>query len=133
MDPIADMLNNIKNASSGSKEFVSVPYSKIKFNIIKILEKEGYVKSVAVSNDKKFGKRLEIGLSYRGEGESRAPKINRIWRVSKPSKKVYKSFKDLTPVNQGYGLAIISSNKGLKTDKEAKREKVGGEVMFKIW
>ncbi len=134
MDPIADMLNTIKIATQMGKSSVSISHSKIKFAIANILEKEGYVKSVAVSNDKSFGKRLEIGISYKNlPDKKKRSKLNEVSRVSKPSRRIYKSAKDLIPVNQGHGISVISTNKGLMTDKQARKDKVGGEVLFKIW
>mgnify|MGYP001584581599 CR=1 FL=1 len=133
MDPISDMLNQIKISSRAGKESVSFAYSKIKHKISEILENEGYLKSVSVSNDKTTGKRLEVKLASRKGTTPFVPKINDIVRVSKPSKRLYRGVKEVFPVNQGLGISIISTNKGLMTDKQAKNQSIGGEILCKIW
>lgn len=133
MDPIADMINQIKNGTKAGKESVSFSHSKIKQAIAEILEKEGYLKSVSVSGDKKFGKRIEVKLANKKEGAKLVYKINDIVRVSKPSRRLYRGISEIMPVNQGLGISIVSTNKGLMTDKQAKKESVGGEVLCKVW
>jgi len=128
MDPIADMLVQIKNAGAVGKESITVPYSKLKHSIADVLMKEGMVSAVSKTG-KKVKKNLEIGLVY-NDG---VPKINDLKRVSKVSRRIYKGFKDLISVRQGHGMLIISTPKGILTDKEAKKAKVGGEVLFKVW
>jgi len=128
MDPIADFLIKMKNAGLVGKEAISVPHSAIKESIATILEKTGFIKAV---NKKKRNnqKLLEIELSYEGK----TPRISEVKRVSKPSRRVYQSFKDLRPFKNGLGITVLSTPKGILTDSEARKEKSGGEVLFKIW
>jgi small subunit ribosomal protein S8 len=127
-DPIADMIIQLKNASSVKRSSVSLPYSKEKQAIAEILEREGYLKAVT-KKGKKIKKMIEVELIY-PEGR---PKIRGVKRVSKPSRRVYISYKAARPVKSGYGLAIITTPKGILTDSEARKEKVGGELLFNIW
>ena len=129
MDQIANMMNMIKNASVVGHESIVVPHSKIKFSIAECLMKEGYIKSVTKKTKKGFPT-IEIGLAYAEDGE---PKILGIDRVSKSSCRVYKGVKEIRTGKNGYGLTILSTPKGILTDKEAKKEMVGGEVLFKLW
>ena len=133
MDPIADMLNKIKNAAKAGKESVSFSHSKIKEAIVNVLKEAGYLQSVVVSSDKKFGKRIEAKLVFTKKGTSVVSKINNITRVSKPSRRIYKNVAEIVPVNQGFGLAVVSTNKGLMTDVEARKKGLGGELLCKIW
>lgn len=128
-DPISDMLIQIKNATMVKKPAVSVPFSNIKMEIAKVLQREGYIKST-VKKGKKVKKVLACDLVYSEKGES---KITDVLRVSKLSRRVYIGVKELRPVRQGSGLMVISTPKGIMTDKEAKAANVGGEVLFKIW
>jgi len=128
MDPISDMLTSIRNALAVSKETIDVPFSNFKFEILKILEKKGFINLVA--NKRKNKKKvLEIVLKYK-DG---MPAISGLKRISKPGQRIYKSYKEIKPVKSGYGIAIISTSKGLMTDKEARKQKVGGEVICEIW
>lgn len=129
MDQIADMITRIKNAGDVHKESLVFPYSKIKFEIASVLQKEGYLKSVA-KKGKKVTKFIEAELSYQDDG---APKVQGVQRVSKLSKRIYQKSKDLRSVKYGTGLLVLTTPKGIMTNKEAKKEKVGGEVLFKIW
>lgn len=128
-DPISDMLIQIKNATMVKKPSVSIPYSNIKMEIAKVLQKEGYLKS-AVKKGKKIKKVLACDLIYSENNES---KIHDVARVSKLSCRVYIGVKELKPVRQGSGLMVLSTPKGIMTSKEAKEANVGGEVLFKIW
>jgi small subunit ribosomal protein S8 len=129
MDPIADMLTSIRNAAAVKKEITVVPYSQIKMGIAKILEKEKFIKA-AERKGKKIGKTIDITLAYDEKGNS---VITRIIRVSKPSKRNYLPFKKIRLLRQGAGIQIISTPKGILTDKEARKEKVGGEVICEVW
>lgn len=129
MDQIANMINMIKNASQKGHELVVVSHSNIKFSIALCLEKEGFVKSVAKKMKKGFPV-IEIGLAYNEDGES---KVTGVSRISKSSCRVYKGVKDLKSSKGFRGLTVLSTPKGILTDKEAKKEMVGGEVLFKIW
>lgn len=125
MDQIANMINMIKNAGRAHHETVVVPHSKIKFSIAECLVKEGYLKSV-VKKTKKGFPIMELELVYVDE----TPKITGADRISKSSCRVYKGVKD---IKRGYGLTVLSTPKGILTDKQAKKEMVGGEVLFKLW
>ena len=127
-DPIAEMLTRIKNAGNAGKPTVLIPYSKIKMAIAEILEKEGYIKSLN-KKGKKVAKFIEIELLYSGN----APRISDIKRLSKPSRRVYQRTLEIRPVRHGYGRLILSTPRGLMTDSEARKTRVGGEVLFKIW
>lgn len=128
MDPIADMLVSIKNAQTVKKETVKIPFSKIKFEIAKILQKEGYIDKVEEKGrTKKF---LIISLKY---DENKKPAIAGVKKISKPGQRIYKGYQEIKKIKGGYGLAVISTSKGLMTDKEARKQKIGGEVIFEIW
>jgi len=129
MDQIANMINTIKNASVTGHEFVVVPYSKLKFSIAECLIKEGYVKS-AIKKTKKGFPVIEIGVAYSKDGE---PKVLGTSRVSKSSCRVYKGIKDLKYSRSYNGITVLSTPKGILTDRQAKKEMVGGEVLFKMW
>lgn len=139
-DPIADFLTRINNAGMVGKAKVLIPYSKIKNEIAKVLVSEGFVKSVETveqaGNKNGTHKFLELELLYKGAEDKsvkKTPKIGKTWRVSKVSKRVYAGTKELKPVRQGFGRAILSTTKGIMSDKEARKQKLGGEVLFKIW
>ena len=129
-DPIADMLIRIKNAVMARKEIVAVPYSNIKMEIARILEREGYIAS-AERKGKKTRKILEVMLA--SPSEPKYKKISNIRRISKSSRRMYAGAKEIKKVKNGYGMAVLSTSKGLKTDREARKENIGGEVMFEIW
>lgn len=129
MDPIADMFTKIRNAQAVKKETVLIPYSKLKMEIAKVLLKHNYIKEIN-RRGKKNRKNLELVLSYDESGKGA---INHIGRISKPSRRVYLPLKKIKPVRQGFGAMILSTPKGLLTDKEAIKEKVGGEAMAEIW
>ena len=128
MDPVSDMLIRVKNAQKAGHESVSMPFSKFKFAVAKILEKNGYVGDVS-RRGKKIKKFIEINLLYK----DKTPRISAIKRISKPGKRVYLSKKEIKPVRQGYGMSIISTPRGLMTDREAKKEGVGGEIIAELW
>jgi len=129
MDQIANMMNMIKNASLKGHEFVVVSHSKIKFSIAECLVKEGYLKS-AIKKTKKGFPVIELGLVYGEDGE---PKVSNVDRISKSSCRVYKGVKDIRTTRNGYGLTVLSTPKGILTDRQARKEMVGGEVLFKLW
>lgn len=126
MDQIANMMNMIKNAGRVKHEFVVVPHSKVKFAIAECLVKEGYLKSVAKKTKKGFPI-IEVELIYAEDG---TPKITSTDRVSKSSCRVYRGVKD---IKRSYGLTVLSTSKGILTEKDARKEMVGGEVLFKIF
>jgi len=128
MDQIANMINMIKNGSRAEHEFVTVPYSKIKNSVAECLVREGFLKS-ATKKTKKGFPILELGLVY----VDGAPKVTGVERVSKSSRRVYKGVSGLKPARSGFGLTVLTTPKGILTDKEAKKGMVGGEVLFKLW
>lgn len=123
-DPIADALIRIKNGYRVGKESVVVPYSKVIVKIMKLLQKEGYISDVEDKDNK-----VTILLKY----TNRQPAITDIKRVSKPSLRVYKGVKDLPKVLNGLGMAIISTPQGIMTERQARKKKLGGEVMALVW
>ncbi len=129
-DPISDLLTRIRNAQLAKHEGVSVPYSRLKFGIVKILYEEGYVGPFKV--EEKDGGRKEIQISIRYV-EKRKPFISMISRQSRPGRRYYVGYRDLKPVRNGMGIAILSTPKGVLSDREAREEKVGGEVLCKVW
>ena len=126
-DPIADMLTRIRNANAMKYETVSMPSSKIKVEIAKILKEEGYVADYSVSSDDK--KVLSLQLKYNGSERV----ISGIKRISKPGLRVYVKSDEVPKVLNGLGIAIISTSKGIMTDKEARKQNIGGEVLAFIW
>jgi small subunit ribosomal protein S8 len=129
MDPIADMLVRIKNAQAAHKETVAFGYSKIKWEIAKLLEHAAYIAAVN-KKGKKNRKLVEVSLLYDAQG---APKIVGVKRVSSPGRRVYKGSRDIYPIRNGAGVALYSTPKGVLLDKDARKEKVGGEVLCEIW
>ena len=128
-DPIADMLTRIRNANSSKHKTVDVPASKMKLAIADILFKEGYIKSFEeISNDVQGT--IRIALKYDEKGNR---VIAGIKRISKPGLRVYASKEELPKVLNGLGIAIVSTSKGIMTDKEARKEGLGGEVLAYIW
>ena len=122
-DPIADLLTRIRNGQASGKVMVSMPSSKQKLALANLLLKEGYIASVNVSGDTK--KVLEIGLKYY-EGK---PVVEMIQRVSRPGLRIYKKCRDLPRIMNGLGIAVISTSKGLMTDRAARKDGLGGEVV----
>lgn len=128
-DPIADMLTRLRNANSAYHDTVGMPYSKIKSNIAEILKQEGYIASWRVE-DAEVGKDLVLSLKF---GNARERSIAGIKRVSKPGLRVYAKKDNLPRVLGGLGVAIISTSGGLMTDRQAKKNGVGGEVLAYVW
>jgi small subunit ribosomal protein S8 len=128
-DPIADLINQIKNAGAVKKASVSVPFSNFKLAIAEKLKTEGWVKGVE-KKGKKVKKTLDITLKYAEDGTAF---VQGVKRISKPGRRIYRGFEEVIPVRYGFGAMILSTPKGIKTDKEAKKEKIGGEALFQIW
>lgn len=128
-DSVADMLTRIRNAVSAKHDKVTVPASNVKKAIAQILVDEGYVKSYRVIEDDKQGV-IEITLKY---GPNKTPTIMGIRRVSKPGLRIYTDVENMPRVIKGLGIAIISTNKGIMTDKDARKANVGGEVLAYVW
>ena len=129
-DTIADMLTRIRNANSAKHETVDIPASNMKKAIAQILVDEGYVKDYKVIEDGKQGI-IRIALKY--QGASRTPVLQGLRRVSKPGLRIYTSCEDMPRVMKGIGTAIVSTSKGVMTDKAARKENVGGEVLAFVW
>jgi len=127
-DPIADLLVRIKNAGYTRLPATTIPYSQLKFEIMNLLHKEGYVGPVS-KKGRKTKKVIEVDIAY----TDKRPRVTDAMRVSKPSRRVYMGVNDIKPVRHGYGILVLSTPKGIMTDKEAKKEHVGGEALFKIW
>ncbi len=128
-DPIADMLTRIRNALMAKHEQVEMPSSKIKLEIARILKAEGYIKNFKVIQEgrKEY---LRIFLKY---DEEKRPAIAGLERVSKPGRRVYVGVEDIPSVRRGLGIAILSTSKGVLTDQQARKMRVGGEVICKVW
>ena len=129
MDPVADLIVRLKNAGAAGKQSVSIPFSNLKNAIAEKLQDAGYVQAVE-KKGKKVRKTLDITLKY---DESGAHVIHDARRVSKPGRRVYKSVLEIVPVRYGHGALFLSTPKGIKTDKEARQEKVDGAALFEIW
>jgi len=127
-DPISDMLIRIKNAQAVFHKTVNIPFSKIKFTLAKILEKENFLDKVE-KKGKGIKKYIKINLKY----QNKQPVIKGLKRISKPGQRVYISKDKIRPVKQGYGISILSTSSGLMTDKEARKKGVGGEVICEVW
>ena len=127
-DPIADMLTRIRNANSAKHICVDVPASNVKKAIAEILLEEGYIKNYQIIED---GKQNIIRIALKYNGKEKA--ISGLKRVSKPGLRIYKSKEELPKVLRGLGIAIVSTSKGIMTDKKARKENVGGEVMAFVW
>lgn len=128
-DPIADMISRIKNASLAKKQYVDIPASKMKLGIARILQREGYVKLFKYMKDNRQGI-IRIYLKYDEEQE---PIIHDIKRESKPGLRRYVNTLNIPRVVGGMGVAIISTSSGLKTDKECRRDNIGGEFICSVW
>ena len=128
-DTIADMLTRIRNASSAKHETVDIPASNMKKAIAQILVDEGFVKNFQVIDDGKQGM-IRMTLKY---GENKAPVITGLRRVSKPVLRIYSNCEDMPKVMRGLGIAIVSTSKGVMTDKAARKANVGGEVLAFVW
>ena len=128
-DPIADMLTRIRNANQALQPETSMPSSKLKVEIAKILATEGFVDSYK-EEDAPVGKKLTVRLRY---GNDRSRVLQGIQRVSKPGRRVYKGSTDIDRVQGGIGVSIVSTSDGLLTDREARRRNVGGEILAGVW
>ena len=128
-DPIADFLIRIKNAQKARFDRVDIPASRMKASIAGILKEEGYIKNFKFIRDDKQGI-LRIQLKY---GEHRETGIASIKRISKPSRRVYVGYSDMPRIMNGLGIAIVSTSQGLMTDRKARKQRVGGELLCSIW
>ncbi len=127
-DPISNFIISLKNASEARKTSITVPYSALKEAIAHALMKAGYVSTIE-KKGKKAIKTLEVGLVYLGD----EPRVHGVDRISKPSRRIYQKSKDIRMFKSGFGNTVFSTPKGVLIDADAKKHKVGGEVLFKIW
>lgn len=128
-DPIADLLIRIQNASRRGHETVTVPASKLKAEVLRVLKNEGFITDYERATTEGHPT-LNIQLRYLGEGQ---PIITGMRRISKPGQRVYVGRRNVPPVMGGMGLAVLSTSKGLLTDQESRRANLGGEVLFQVW
>lgn len=128
-DSLADMLTRIRNASKAHFNSVEIPYSNLKFNVAKVLQNEGYIVSYSIINNEPV-KTLNIELKY---GQNNERVISGIRRVSKPGHRIYKQSEKIPKVMSGLGISILTTSKGVITDKEARKNNIGGEVLCEVW
>lgn len=129
VDPIANLLSIIFNAYRAKKRMAQVPYSRIKKEILMIIQKEGFLEKVEVQGSKVAEKKITMQLKYHGK----EPALTGIKRVSKPCRRVYARVDKIPPIRLGSGVTIVSTPSGLMTSKEAKKKNLGGEVICQIW
>ncbi len=128
-DPIADMLTRIRNAIRNKRRTARIPRSKLKVGIAEVLKREGYIDGYELVEEGVQGA-IEVKLKYGPDGEL---VINRIERTSRPGRRVYGRIADLKPVLNGLGIAVLSTSKGILSDREARRQRIGGEVLCTVW
>lgn len=128
-DPIADMLTRIRNGLKAARETVDIPCSKVKVNIAKVLKAEGYIRNYKVFKDDKQGK-IKVILKYDDDG---VPVLQGLKRVSKPSRRVYSRSDSIPEVLNGFGVNVVSTSKGLMSDRQAKKMGLGGEILCSVW
>jgi small subunit ribosomal protein S8 len=128
-DPIADLLTRIRNGYHATLVTVDIPHSKIKLEIVKLLTKEGYIESHEVTTETQFPN-IRVVLKY---DKKQRPLINEIKRVSKPGLRVYKGVEEMKPLRNGLATRILTTNMGLMTDREARRRKIGGEILCEVY
>nr|NJM01319.1 30S ribosomal protein S8 [Desulfobacula sp.] len=128
-DPIADMLTSIRNGGKAGFAKVDIPGSKIKLELVRVLKEQGYIKDYKYLEDEVQGV-IRIYLKYVTDGK---PSIFGIERVSKPSRRVYSKSKQIKPVLNGLGISVVSTSRGVMTDKQAKEANIGGEILFNVW
>lgn len=128
-DPIADLLTRIRNGAHAKMPSVDVPLSKIKVEIVKILEAEGFLKSHEITTEDKFPK-IKIYITYDAK---RKPVMRQLRRVSKPGLRIYKPTDDLRPLRSGLATRILTTSQGVMTDREARKRKIGGEILCEVW
>jgi small subunit ribosomal protein S8 len=131
-DPIADMLTRIRNAIMARHTEVSIPHSKIKAEIARVLLAEGYIEQFNIGKEKPYPW-IHIQLKYAGERRERKSVISGLKRVSKPGRRIYTGSKDIPWVLSGMGIAILTTPKGVMTGQQARRERVGGEILCYVW
>ena len=128
-DPIADMLTRIRNALRAAHEIVNIPSSTLKINLANVLKSEGYIKNLRIISDGQH-RYIRVFLKFDKNG---IPVIEGLKRISKPSCRVYAGYNKIPEVLNGYGVNIVSTSKGIMTDREARKQKVGGEILCAVW
>ena len=128
-DPIGDMLARIKNAQLRNHKSINLPSSNFKVKIVEILKKEGFIIDYKIENQQSNKSALMINLKY----HSGSPVINTIERISKPGRRIFSSAESLPKINNGLGIAIVSTSKGVMTDIDARKQKLGGEIICKVF
>ena len=128
-DPIADMLTRIRNGNLAKQDKVDIPASNFKAGIAKVLKNEGYIKNSKIIKDRKQGL-LRVYLKY---GPKNERTIEGIKRVSKPGRRIYSGFEEIPKIRGGLGIMILSTSKGIMTDREARKKKMGGELICSVW
>ena len=131
-DPIGDMLTRIRNALMTGQPQVAIPRSKIKVEIARILKDEGYIEDYTVGDESPVPM-ITIKLQYFGSRRERRPVITTLQRISKPGRRIYRGTRDMPRVMSGIGIAIVTTPKGVMTDQEARRQRVGVEVLCYVW
>jgi small subunit ribosomal protein S8 len=127
-DPITDMLNRITNAQAVAHPTVDVPFSKLKYEIAKLLKSKGFIKKVE-KKGRKINKVIEITLKY----TDKIPDISGFKRISKPGQRIYVAWNKIRRVRSGFGMAMLSTSQGLMSNEQARKQKIGGEILFEIW
>ena len=128
-DPLSDLFSRIRNAQMRNKSVVSSPVSKLRENILEVLKKEGYIRGFSVTKHSSGREELDIELKYDDKG----PVISNITRISKPGRRVYSGAERIPFIHNGLGISIISTSKGVMSDNEARQQKVGGEIICKVF
>lgn len=128
-DPISDLLTRIRNALLAKHDRLDVPASKLKRNLVALLKREGYIEDFDIIEQSPQD-RIRIYLRYSDQG---VPAVRRLSRVSKPGRRVYRGADDIKPVLHGLGTAIVSTSRGLLTDREAREQRIGGEILCELW
>ncbi len=128
-DPVADMLTRIRNAMRAAHELVNIPSSKLKINLANVLKSEGYIKNLRIISDGQH-RFIRVFLKFDKNG---VPVIEGLKRISKPSCRVYSGYNEIPEVLNGYGVNVVSTSKGIMTDREARKRKLGGEILCSVW
>jgi small subunit ribosomal protein S8 len=129
-DPIADLLTRVRNANSANHDTLEMPHSKLKMEILKVLQAEGYIKQFEAVNEGTAKAQIKVYLKY---GPRREKVLTDLKRISKPGRRVYTASRGLPKVYGGLGIAILTTPRGVMTDRQARRENVGGEVLCYVW
>lgn len=127
-DPITDMLNRIRNAQAVDHISTEIPFSNMKYEIACLLAKNGFIESVE-KKEKKGKKEIEVKLKY----EEKTPVISGARRISKPGQRIYQDYRKIKRARGGYGITVVSTSKGIMTGLDARKNKIGGEILFEIW